>query len=455
MKKIFVIFSAVLLMLLLVSCGGGESLEGPLILPPQTTFNPTHPTSTEESGEVRESGTESAPNRQESTPEPPSSATPPASVVNMTDDFIITTATQMTENIRVGWNSGNTLDAWGDEQGWAWLGGGRYENTTVRQMETAWVGQVATQELINAVYEAGFNTLRIPVTWFKAATDENLTIREDWLSRVHEIVGYAVANDMYIILNTHHDETLFRFLDRYHEQSLADFRRIWEQIAYAFRDYDHRLIFQGLNEPRTRGSSAEWSGGTPEERANINIFNQVFVDIVRESGGNNAERVLMITTHAASSLPAAQRALEMPADTVDDRIIVNLHIYSPYEFALHRGSARARDDWDANLTRDTNPVTEPLNLAHQLFVSQGVPVMLTEFGALYRGNNAARAAWVEFFAGHAASLGIPVVWWDNGEYWETAVASWGGWYETFGLFCRRSYEVMHPEVLDALMRAVD
>jgi len=274
------------------------------------------------------------------------------------------------------------------------------------------------------------------------------------MARVHEIVGYAIANDMYIVLNTHHDETIFRFLDRYMEQSLQDFQRIWEQIAYAFRDYDHRLIFQGLNEPRTRGSAAEWSGGTLEERANINLFNQVFVDTVRASGGNNAERVLMITTHAASSVLVAQRALEMPIDTVEDRIIVTLHIYAPYEFALHRGSTRARDNWDSSLARDTNPIIEPLNLAYELFVSQGIPVVLTEFGALYRGNNPARAEWAEFFVSHATSLGIPVIWWDNGEHWATSPAAWGGWYETFGLFCRHTYEIMHPEVLEALIRAI-
>jgi endoglucanase len=333
------------------------------------------------------------------------------------------------------------------------MGDGTYASLSVAQLETAWVGHQATQGLLDAVQAAGFNTVRVPVTWFKAM-DADFNIREDWMARVHAVVNYAYSLGMYVILNTHHDEQIFRFLDRYMEDSLYAFEHTWRQIAEEFRDYSHRLMFQGLNEPRTRGSAMEWSGGTPEEHNNINIHNQLFVDTVRRTGGNNMERVLFITTNAASSVEVAQRALTIPTDYVPDRIIVNLHIYSPYEFALHLGSPRARDEWSADLSRDTDPITNPLNLAYELFIANGVPVVITEFGTLNRDNMESRAEWTYFFTSHAHSLGMPVVWWDNGEYWPTHVADWGGWLQTFALFNRGTYELVHPEIVDALLRAI-
>jgi len=441
MMKMVVI--GLLTIMTFAGCGGNETSEPTQPTPIlETTPTPSpEPTPT----------SEPAP-----TPEPeiatPFVANTVVQVFPLTDDFTITTATELNASIRIGWNLGNTLDAWGDRYGFAWLGDGVYANTSIAEMETAWVGHVATQGLINAVSDAGFNALRVPVTWFKA-TDENFIIREDWMARVKEVVNYGLENNMYVILNSHHDETIFRFLDEYMDESLHAFEIIWQQIAETFRDYDERLIFQGLNEPRTPGSPAEWSGGTPEERANINIYNQLFVDTIRRTGGNNTERVLMLTTHAASAESVAQRAFIMPYDSAEDRIIVNLHIYSPWEFALRTGSSGVRDTWDASLSRDTNPIVTPLNLAYELFVSQGVPVAITETGALNRDNIDARAEWAEFFVSYARSLEIPIVWWDNGIGWVTAANAWGGYDETFGLFDRITYEKIHPEIIFALMRA--
>ena len=371
----------------------------------------------------------------------------------LTDDFNVITAAELTASIRIGWNLGNTLDAHGGRYGFSWLGGGLYANTSVAEMERAWVNRVTTRENIDAVREAGFNAIRIPVTWFKAA-DEYYNIREDWMARVREIVGFAVDNDMYIILNTHHDEFLFRLHNRHMQQTRRAFVRIWEQIALAFRDYNEKLIFEGLNEPRTIGSPAEWTGGTAEERNNLNILNQLFVDTIRRTGGNNAKRVLMIPTYAASASEVAQRALTIPNDSVADKLIVSLHIYAPWEFALRTGAVGTVTTWNRNNPRDTQPITAPLDLAYALFVSRGIPVIIGEMGALNRGNIEARAEWAEFFTAHARSRGMPSFWWDNGIASVSMQHDWG-WDETFGLLDRRTNQFVHPEIVEALMRATE
>lgn len=273
------------------------------------------------------------------------------------------------------------------------------------------------------------------------------------MARVREIVGYAVANDMYIMLNTHHDDEIFRLLDVYMEYSRRAVVRIWEQIAEEFMHHNERLAFQGFNEPRTRYSPAEWSGGTPEERNNLNELNQLFVDTVRASGGNNAQRVLIVPTYAASASATTQGALVVPEDTVPDRLIVSLHHYGPWNFTGYTGVGHAVD-WSSADASDAGSVMHYINLAYNNFVSQGTPVVFSETGALNRGNIEARVDWTEFYFTQSRSRGIPVFWWDNAQsgVFEMGV---GGAGETFGIFNRETMEATHPEIIAAIIRAAE
>ena len=364
--------------------------------------------------------------------------------------FNIITAAELTAAIRIGWSLGNTLDAHGGPEGFSHLGGGIYANTSVTELETGWGRPVTKKEHITAIKDAGFNAVRIPVTWYKAC-DADLNIRDDWMERIKEVAGYAVENDMYIIINTHHDEILYRLLDDEVEESKKALTKIWTQIAIAFNDYNEKLFFEGLGEPRTSGSPAEWRGGTEEEHKNLNILNQAFVDAVRNTGGNNAERVLMIPTYAASANEVAQRALTIPVDPAKDKIIVSLHFYEPWNFALRTGEGSVTD-WNINNKLDTEPITRYIDLAYEIFVSKGIPVIIGEMGAINRDNTEARAAWTEFYTSYAKSKDIKCFWWDNGSYWVLRRREWG-WEQTFGLLDREKIEIAHPEIIDALLRA--
>ncbi|MCL2819242.1 MAG: cellulase family glycosylhydrolase [Oscillospiraceae bacterium] len=364
--------------------------------------------------------------------------------------FTAITANEWLYGIRIGWSLGNTLDAHDGPGGFSWLGGGVYANTSVTELETGWSRPVTKQEHLTAIKDAGFNAVRIPVTWFKAVDDE-LNIREDWMARVIEVVDYAAVNDMFIILNTHHDDALFLLSDSELENSRSNIIKLWEQIAETFEGYNEKLAFEGLNEPRTIGSANEWRGGTPEEQSNLNILNQTFVDTVRSTGGNNAERVLLVPTYAASANETAQRAFALPRDTVEDRLIVSLHSYEPWSFALRTGEGSVTT-WSASDSNDTEPITRFIDLAYEIFVKNGIPVLMGEMGAINRDNLDARVAWAEFYAAYATSKNITCFWWDNGSYWVLTQRDWG-WEQTFGLLDRANIEIAHPQIVDALMRA--
>jgi len=330
-------------------------------------------------------------------------------------------AVDFVAKIRIGWNLGNTLDA--------------HPNG-----ETSWGNPKTTKAMITAIKDAGFNAIRIPVSWYQAAPkSNNYTIRAAWMSRVKEIVGYAMDNNMYIILNTHHDEDIFKFMDADMPESRKAFKAIWEQIADTFKDYNYNLIFEGLNEPRTKGSSREWSGGTDAERSNLNEMHQLFVDTVRASGGNNVKRILMVSTYAASVEAAAVNGLVLPNDPSNtvSKLIVSTHSYSPYNFALNEGTGSVKT-WSKNNSSDTSQITTWISRVDTAFLSKGIPVIAGEFGALNKDNEAARAEWAEYYVSEAKKKGIPCIWWDDGG--------------NFKLFNRSSRTFYYPSILAALMR---
>jgi len=343
-------------------------------------------------------------------------------------NFNDVTAAQLVNGIKIGWNLGNTLDA-GDT--WS-------TNPTPLQHETSWGNPVTTKAHITAIKNAGFNAIRIPVSWTKCA-DSDYNIRADWMARVTEVVNYAVDNDMYILLNTHHDEEVFKFTNDKKAASIHAFKKIWTQIAGNFRNYNEKLIFEGLNEPRTKDSAAEWNGGTAEERANINEYYKVFVETVRACGGNNDKRILMLNTYGASGLAVAMNELTIPTDTAQNKLIVSYHAYEPYNFALNENSPV--NTWSQNNSSDTSPITERIDRAYSSFVSKGIPVIIGEFGALDKINEPARAAWVEYYVNYAAQKGVKCFWWDDGG--------------DFKLFKRSDNTFYFPQIKDAIMRGAN
>lgn len=340
------------------------------------------------------------------------------------------TAKELVSDIRVGWNLGNTLDS---------IDSSIDIHTAATAWETAWGNPVTTKALIDCIVKKGFNVIRIPVSWdnhiFK---DDNYRISDSWMNRVQEVVDYAYKNDIYVILNIHHESWHLPYYDN-KGQAVKILTRVWEQIADHFQDYNEKLIFEGLNEPRKVGTPVEWNGGDKEGWDMVNVFNQVFVNTVRKGQGNNPNRMLMIPGYAANCWEGYKH-IELPKN--DDKIIVSVHAYEPYDFALN---TQGRGLWN----QDTKPVDTIMDSLYERFVSKGTPVIIGEFGALFKpveGNEEERAAWVEYYVRKAKSVGIPCIWWDNGLF--------TGEGECFGLIDREKLEWKYTKVIDGLMKGL-
>lgn len=347
-----------------------------------------------------------------------------ASAVNDPIDTELTPL-EFTSGIRIGWNIGNTLDATG--------GSGL-------STETSWGNPKVTEEHILSVKEQGFNAVRVPTTWGNHM-DENHNIDPEWMARVTEVVDYAYNAGMYVILNMHHESWNYPYEDNF-EAASEIMTAAWTQIADNFAGYSEKLIFEGMNEPRWVGTDQEWSGGNDEGRSVVNKLNQVFVDTVRATGGNNAERFLMVCPYAANSGEPAMSALVLPNDPAE-RLIVSVHAYIPYSFALQVGGSK---NWLAEkqtCTRDIDTLAEALD---RLFISKGTAVIIGECGAMSKDNEEARCAWAEYFFGTFSKLGVPCFLWDNGAF----VSG-----ETFGLYDRRVNTWRYPDLMASIMKGAD
>ncbi|MCR5743503.1 MAG: glycoside hydrolase family 5 protein [Lachnospiraceae bacterium] len=311
------------------------------------------------------------------------------------DEMRDITAKELVSEMKIGWNLGNVLDSVNDSIA---IDADPYE------FETAWGAQYTSQMQIDYVLDAGYNVIRIPVSWANHIHDDgSYTIEESWMDRVQEVVDYAYGRGAYVILNTHHEAWCYTFADN-EEAAATELAAVWTQIGTRFADYGDHLIFEGLNEPRKVGAGNEWYGDD-EGRQIVNHLEQVFYDTVRGLGGKNADRFLMITGYAASSSTTNLQAITLP-NPDDDKLIISVHAYIPYSFAL---DTKGTDTWN-NATSDIDNLMRDLK---SLFIDKGIPVIIGEMAAVNKDNDAERIAWVEYYINAAKAIGVPCCWWDN------------------------------------------
>ena len=312
------------------------------------------------------------------------------------------TATELVSFIGTGWNLGNTLDA---------TGGGNSLYS-----ETSWGNPKTTKAMIDAVKKQGFNTVRVPVSWGNHTTGNNFTIDSKWLARVKEVVDYCIDNDMYVILNIHHDTSTQYYYpsSKYKTQSVKFVKSIWTQVAKYFKDYDQHLVFETLNEPRLVGTGDEWwfnvnypNDNVRDSISVINTLNQTAVDTIRAAGGKNTDRCIMVPGYGASIDGCTTSTFKLPNDSTPNRLIVSVHAYTPYNFALN---ANGTAEFKNNLKSEVDYLYSTIK-SH--FIDKGIPAIIGETSASNKNNTAERVKWAQYYMGKSAEYGVPCMLWDN------------------------------------------
>ena len=269
-------------------------------------------------------------------------------------------AIEWTRDVVMGWNLGNALESSGGE--------------------TNWGNPKTTQAMIKAVADAGFNAIRIPVRWTEQLSDaQNMVVKDTWLARVKEVVDWALAENMYVIINTHHEAWLDRnpFYSKQQENN-QKLHALWTCIATYFRDYGEKLIFAGTNE-----TTVDWSAPNTEQQTVQNSYNQTFVDAVRDTGGKNYYRNLVVQTFACSPY-FGLNGLTIPTDKVEERLSVEFHYYDPYEYCgscTYYYWGEAYKDKGRILTSSTeSTITNLFDRITNSWTKKGLGVVMGEYG---------------------------------------------------------------------------
>jgi aryl-phospho-beta-D-glucosidase BglC (GH1 family) len=337
------------------------------------------------------------------------------------------TAQQVANNITVGWNLGNTLEA--------------------QCGETAWGNPVVTQSFINSVKAAGFNAIRIPAAWNCHTNPAGSnTIDAAWMARVKQVVDYAIGQNMYVIINIHWDGGWLEEHPLYANQEANNIKQaaFWTQIGNTFRDYNERLLFAGTNEVH-----ADYGTPTTEHITVQQSYNQTFVNAVRATGGNNASRTLVVQTYN-TNMWHGLNYFSLPTDTIASRLMVEVHHYDPYDFTLNQSGSclywgaqfpsQGACTWAQEAYHD-----DLFNQVRAKWVAVGVPVMIGEYGVATRPNVSleSRAYWLRYVNEAAARNGIKTFYWDNGVLPSQS--------NGFALFNRSSGAIVDQTALDAVL----
>lgn len=346
-------------------------------------------------------------------------------------------ASEVAAEMTIGWNIGNSLE--------------------VPTGETGWGNPKISQELIDSVYNAGFNTIRIPCAWDNHADQITLKIDEDWLARVKEVVDYCYNNDMFVILNCHWDggwlenNVTAAMKDSVNKKQAA----YWTQIADYFKDYDEHLLFASANEPNVSNSS---------QMSVLLSYHQTFIDAVRATGGNNSSRVLVIQGPSTDIDKTYSLMNTMPEDSIENRLIVEIHYYTPWNFCGLEKDETWGDMfyfWGEDYHSETNTgrnanwgeesaVETYFQKMKTKFIDKGIPVLMGEYSVIKRtsltGDDldlhiASREYYYKYVTNSAIRHGLIPVYWDNG---------WNG-NNGLALFNRNTGAVVDSGALAALM----
>ena len=341
------------------------------------------------------------------------------------------------KELTIGWNLGNTFDA---------------------DSETAWGMPETTKEMLHAVKAAGFKTIRIPVSWSKHVSGSNYQIDSKWMSRVTEVVNWALEEGFYVIINVHHDNYKagsdfigFAISTSSDDQTKSKkyLQSVWTQIATNFKDYGNKLIFEVLNEPRRKDESNEWDFSSTSDCKPycdiITSYEHVCINAIRAVQGNES-RYIMVPGYAGSGASQTMlKAYTLPEDTTKDKLLLSVHAYSPFNFAMSNPDSTFGNDDEEALTRLFDFLKN--------YTDKGIGVVMGEASASNKGNDAERIKWAKDYFAKAKESGIPVVLWDN---MVETVDGYEGEYngEHHGWLHRKSGKWFFPEIIKAMMDTV-
>ena len=323
------------------------------------------------------------------------------------------TAAAYAKEMGIGINLGNTFEAFWEDKENPTTGAQTIGDNKPQNYETCWGAVVTTQEAIDGYRDAGFSTVRIPVYWGNMMQDDDsYAINEEYMKRVEEVVGYCLKDGLYTVINIHHfDEFLIKHKEK--ERVLEITESLWTQIAEHFKDYSDYLVFEGFNENLgSHRDEDDYAEGGDEIYNYVNEMNQTFVDAVRKTGGNNANRVLIASGYWTNIDKTTDAKFLMPKDSATDRMMVSVHYIDNAMYWMNRIGNQEWLDYS----------TAQCELLKKAFTDKNIPVFVGECTSIYESEHIASDAQykessecLSIIMNMAADYGFVPVLWDTND----------------------------------------
>ncbi|MDQ0112248.1 cellulase family glycosylhydrolase [Paenibacillus harenae] len=320
-----------------------------------------------------------------------------------------------------GWNLGNTFDSFNT-------------NAPNNGDETSWGNPIVTKEFIKEIKNQGFKSIRIPITWDgRMGSGPDYTVDPAWMDRVQQVVDWSLEEGLYVMINVHHDAWMWlRTMPTNHDEVLARYTALWTQIADRFKNHPDKLMFESINEPEFLNVDITTQLELLDE------INTTFVHLVRESGGANADRPLVLPTLYCNDEKVRVDSLASTIAKLNDpNLITTVHFYGLWNFSINIGGY-------PKFEADTIKVVDTLiDNVTNAFVSKGIPVIVGEYGLLgwdvSEGlpEHGEMLKYIEYFTSKAVENKLALMLWDNG-----------------GRFDRRTLQWNDPELYDQIMASL-
>ena len=319
-----------------------------------------------------------------------------------------------------GTNLGNTLEAYNHS--------GYINGMNPADFETGWGQPYTSAEMIQGMKDAGFDTIRIPIAWTNGINFESgdYTIDERLMARVEEIVNFALDADMYVIINDHWDGGwwgMFGSADEAVRQQGWDlYKSMWTQIGERFKDYSYKLIFEAANEElgdRLNDKEITGSKGvlTQDECYEMaNSINSEFVKVIRSIGGKNSDRFLLIAGYNTDIAMTCDERFKMPEDTAEDKLLLSVHYYTPWDYCGTDGVKQWGSPTDYN---EQNSLFKRLSK----FSEAGYGVVIGEYAVMGSGKENVDEFYTNMLNNCDLYDFCPLLW-DCSEFFKRRSLSW-------------------------------
>lgn len=308
-----------------------------------------------------------------------------------------------------GWNLGNTFDGFDKDK---------------KLYEESWGNPRVTKTLIQSIKAQGFTSIRLPFSVIDRQDEANV-IDSEFLKRYTEIVTLAQEEGLYVMVNIHHDswEWLKYWDGSDDSKEYKRFVSLWEQLATHFKDESSLVSFESINEPQFEGI---------EENQKLAKLNQIFYHIVRNSGGNNATRMLIIPTLLTKT---DQAELDITLAEIinyqDPNILATVHYYSEWVFSNNMGITNIDEQlFDNSDSTARTSIVDLYTKLNNTFLDKGIGVVIGEYGLLGydRGDDVNDVGelvkYVSFMSEKSQETGISLMLWDNGQHFDRLNLQW-------------------------------